>query len=298
MNLHLLRMFLTVVEEQGFSRAAEVLHVSQSAVSKGVRELEHQLGLALIEDRRGIRLTEAGEALLPHARNLFALERIASEVVEDRLRLRQGRLRIGASTTIGSYWLPAAVAEFTQMHPGVAFEMEIGNMGDVARSVIDCTVDIGFIEGATDLPGLTLSVWREEPIELVAGTQLEGLEGEVSMEALCRHVWLMREAGSGTRQVSDAFLLAQGMCPTRRAVLGSNEAIVRAAAGGGGVAMVPRCVAEDLITTCRLRSVRLAGAKVTSRPLYIVELTGRSRSPVLSAFLAHVEGIQPLKLGE
>ena len=289
MNLHLLRMFLMVVEEQGFSRAAEALHVSQSAVSKGVSELEHQLGLALIEDRRGIRLTQAGEALLPHARNLFALERVASEVVEDHLRLRQGRLRIGASTTIGSYWLPAAVAEFTRLHPGVAFEMQIGNMGEVARAVIDCTVDIGFIEGATDLPGLTLGVWREEPIELVAGVQLEGLDGEVSVEALCRQVWLMREAGSGTRQVSDAFLLAQGMSPARRAVLGSNEAIVRAAAGGGGVAVVPRCVAEDLIATGRLRSVRVAGAKVTSRPLYVIEFAGRPRPPVLGAFLKHVQ---------
>lgn len=289
MNLHLLRMFLTVVEEQGFSRAAEALHVSQSAVSKGVSELEHQLGLALIEDRRGIRLTQAGEALLPHARNLFALERVASEVVEDHLRLRQGRLRVGASTTIGGYWLPGAVAEFTRLHPGIAFELRIGNMGEIARAVTDCTVDIGFIEGATDLPGLTLGVWREEPIALVAGTQLEELDGEVSMQALCRHVWLMREAGSGTRQVGDAFLAAQDVRPTRCTVLGSNEAIVRAAAGGGGVAMVPRCVAEDLIAAGRLRSLRVAGAKVTSRPLYVIELAGRPRPPVLSAFLKQVQ---------
>lgn len=282
-------MFLSVVELQGFSRAAEALHVSQSAVSKGVRELEHQLGLALIEDRRGIRLTEAGEALLPHARSLFALERIASEVIEDRLRLRQGRLRIGASTTIGSYWLPEAVAEFTRRHPGVVFEMEIGNLGDVARSVSDCTVDIGFVEGTSDIPGLTTRIWQEEPLELIAGVQMEGLDGEVPMETLCNFAWLMREEGSGTRQVSDAFLLEQGMCPAKRAVLGSNEAIVRAAAGGAGIAIVPRCVAEDLIAAGRLRTIRLIGSTTRSRPLYVLEFAGRPRPPVLKRFLDQVD---------
>src|SRR3546814_4025149 len=83
MNLHLLRMFMAVVEHQGFSRAAEALHVSQPAVSKAVRELEHQLGLPLVERGgargRGVVLTDHGQSLHQHARAIFALERTKSE---------------------------------------------------------------------------------------------------------------------------------------------------------------------------------------------------------------------------
>src|SRR3546814_9265231 len=83
MNLHLLRMFMAVVEHQGFSRAAEALHVSQPAVSKAVRELEHQLGMSLVERGgargRGVVLTDQGQSLHQHARAIFALESRSEE---------------------------------------------------------------------------------------------------------------------------------------------------------------------------------------------------------------------------
>src|SRR3546814_2409945 len=101
MNLHLLRMFMAVVEHQGFSRAAEALHVSQPAVSKAVRELEHQLGLPLVERGgargRGVVLTDHGQSLHQHARAIFALERTAMADIRERVELRSGVLRVGAS---------------------------------------------------------------------------------------------------------------------------------------------------------------------------------------------------------
>jgi DNA-binding transcriptional LysR family regulator len=110
LNLHLLRVFAAVVEHAGFSRAAEALFVSQSAVSKALRELEHQLELPLIDRSggRGVRLTEGGQALYRHARGIFALERAALEEVRERVGLRRGGLRIGASTTVAAYWLAEA----------------------------------------------------------------------------------------------------------------------------------------------------------------------------------------------
>src|SRR3546814_6140470 len=104
MNLHRLRMFMAVVEHQGFSRAAEALHVSQPAVSKAVRELEHQLGLSLVERGgargRGVVLTDNGQSLHQHARAIFALERTAMADIRERMALRSGVLRVGASTTV------------------------------------------------------------------------------------------------------------------------------------------------------------------------------------------------------
>ena len=104
LNLHLLRVFFAVAEQRSFSRAAESLFISQPAVSRAVRELEHQVDLALIErggggakGRRGIRLTESGQALFEHARAIFAMERAASEDIRARVGLKRGTLAVGAS---------------------------------------------------------------------------------------------------------------------------------------------------------------------------------------------------------
>src|SRR3546814_12681510 len=129
MNLHRLRMFMAVVEHQGFSRAAEALHVSQPAVSKAVRELEHQLGLSLVERGgargHGVVLTDHGQSLHQHARAIFALERTAMADIRERVALRSGVLRVGASTTVAGYWLPPHVATFVQRFPGVGFELQV-----------------------------------------------------------------------------------------------------------------------------------------------------------------------------
>jgi len=285
MNLHLLRMFLAVVDQAGFSRAAEVLHVSQSAVSKGVREFEHQLGLPLIEDRRGIRLTEAGAALLPHARSLFALERVAAEEIEDRVRLRRGRLRIGASTTVAGYGLPPAIAAFIQRHPGIAVEMVVGNTGDIARAVAGCTADIGFVEGAVDLPALDCRFWRDDPMALVGGVGADEASGRITLDALAQMTWLVREAGSGTRQVTDAFFAEHGFMHVRLVELGSNEAIARVVAEGAGVAILPALIVGDSIAAGRIRQLELRDGRLATRRLYQLEFRGRKRTPALEAFM-------------
>src|SRR5690606_1883109 len=109
LNLHLLKVFHTVATEGSFSAAARQLHISQPAVSKAVAELERQLDMALIERTgtrtgRGPMLTEAGAVLNAHARGIFALEHAAVEELQERSGLKRGRLVIGASTTIASYW--------------------------------------------------------------------------------------------------------------------------------------------------------------------------------------------------
>jgi molybdenum-dependent DNA-binding transcriptional regulator ModE len=108
LNLHLVRIFTAVATQGSFTGAAEALHISQSAVSRAVRELERQVGMALVERHsRGVILTEAGKRLVLHARRIFALERLAELSLEELQTLQTGHLAIGDSTTIGIYMLPA-----------------------------------------------------------------------------------------------------------------------------------------------------------------------------------------------
>ncbi|WP_242108687.1 LysR substrate-binding domain-containing protein [Luteimonas aquatica] len=300
MNLHLLRVFLAVVEAQGFSRAAEGLHVSQSAVSKAVRELERLLDLPLIERigadgkaQRGLPLTDHGRALFEHARAIFALERIAIEDVRDRVELRQGRLRIGASTTVAAYWLPPALGAFVRGHPHLETELVVGNTEEIGQAVIDCRVDVGFVEGAVEDARIAATAWRTEPLCLIAAADSRlGLARRPSRQDLSRQTWLLRETGSGTRQVAQSLFARRGIVPARVVEIGSNEAIARAVAAGAGIALLPQTVVADLIAMRRVRAVALADAADTAppiRPLYRLELRNRPRSPALQAFLAEDE---------
>jgi LysR family transcriptional regulator, transcriptional activator of the cysJI operon len=292
MNLHLLRMFLTVVERQSFSRAAEALHVSQSAVSKGVRELENQLDLPLIErsagakSQRGMQLTDSGQALYEHARGIFAMERIAIEDIRDRIELRKGRLRIGASTTVAGYWLPARIAEFVRRHPGIEFDLTVANTGEIGHAIVDGRIDAGFVEGKVDDARIEANHWRSETLLLVAAqaSPVGGRRRPTTAE-LSKQTWLVREPGSGTRQVTQSLIEAHAIAPKTWVEIGSNEAIARAVAAGAGVAVLPEVVVADLIAIGRLRKLRLDGGGDLVRPLFRLELANRPRSPALQSFL-------------
>lgn len=299
-NLHLLRVFATVVEQQGFSRAAETMFITQSAVSKAVRELEHQLELPLIDRGpggargvRGVRLTEGGQVLYEHARGIFAMERIALEDVRERVGLRKGELRIGASTTVAGYWLPVHVAAYARRHPDIRTRVMVANTAQIAQAIIDCTVDAAFVEGPVDDPRIDRRVWREEALVVIAPDDLAG-SGSGSRLAtaasLSEQTWLLREEGSGTRRVAERLLHAHGITPKHQVEIGSNEAIARAVAAGAGVAILPSVVVEDLIAMRRVRTLSLDGQAALSRRLYRLELLNRRRSPALEAFLEQLPG--------
>ena len=294
MNLHLLRVFMAVVEHQGFSRAAEALHVSQPAVSKAVRELEHQLGLPLVERgaarSRGVVLTDHGQSLHQHARAIFAMERAAIADVRDRVDLRKGSLRVGASTTVAGYWLPPHVAAFVQRFPGLDFELLVGNTVGIGHAIAEGRIDVAFVEGVVDDPGIVAAPWRDEPLQVVVAADAKlGAKRRASVAELARQPWLLREAGSGTRQVAQRLLRSRGIKPARLIELGSNEAIARAVAAGAGVALLPAIVVHDLVAMHRVRIVRMAGDADILRPLYRLELANRPRAPALQAFVDLVD---------
>lgn len=116
LNLHLLRLFATVVQTGSFSRAADTLHISQPAISKGVRDFEFQVGCRLLDrTSRGVRPTREGQALLRHAETLFAAERAAEDELLSLRNLDSGSLRIGASTTIATYMIAEHLGVFRRL---------------------------------------------------------------------------------------------------------------------------------------------------------------------------------------
>jgi len=313
LNLHLLRVFHAVTTEGSFSAAARRLHISQPAVSKAVSELERQLDVVLIERSgaragQGLTLTEAGSALNAHARAIFALEHAAVEELQQRSGLKRGKLVIGASTTIASYWLPRYLHAFSRHWPDITLKVVVANTQSIVEDLYDCLLDLALVEGPVQKEGIAYYPWREERLIMVAppGFRARSATGQSSSAArseqsaarsvwvsegdLAECTWLVREAGSGTREVSFDLLSRQGLKPHRSIEIGSNEGIARAVASGLGVSMLPLAVVEDLLQLGRVVELRVHEMAGLSRSLYRLERKDRPPSPAVGAFLDILSG--------
>jgi LysR family transcriptional regulator, transcriptional activator of the cysJI operon len=291
MNLHLLRIFCAVAEQRSFSRAARTLFISQPAVSKAVRELEHQLDLPLIErgagGARGVRLTESGQALLDHARGIFALERAASDEVRARVGLKRGRLMVGASTTIAGYWLPPYAAEFARQYPSIQLQVRVGNTQAIAQALVGCEIDLALVEGAIDDPRIDAAHWRDDELQIIAHARAPlARRRRPKPEELNAQLWLVREPGSGTREVTDRIMRAHRIEPERTVEYASNEGIARAVAAGMGIAMLPARVLRELTRMGEVKALSLPHSLAAAllRPLYLLQLKQRPPSPLVRGF--------------
>lgn len=288
MNLHLLRLFATVAERGSFSRAAEVLRIGQPAVSKGVKELEAQLGLPLLERGPGpVVPTDAGAALLLRARAIFAAEREAEEALAAIAGISAGTLRVGASTTIATWILPPFLARFREAHPRVELRLVSANTAAIARLALERQIDVALVEGPVDEPRLRAEEWRTDELVLVVGPQhpFGKRKRPVALGELEQAIVLLREEGSGTRDVVLSALGAHGVRLRHAMEIGGTEAIKQAVAAGLGVSFVSRAAAEDQLALGRLRIVRLPNLEIR-RPLRLLSLEGRAIPPAAAAFEA------------
>jgi DNA-binding transcriptional LysR family regulator len=285
MNLNHLGIFHAVAQTGSMTLGAERLDISQPAVSKQVRELERALGIHLF-DRIGrrVRLSQAGEILADYARRLFALAREAEEAVADVRAVGRGRLVIGASTTIGTYLLPAVVAEFWRRHPKVELLVEIENTEQVHRRLVGHELDLGLTEGFVEEAELDAEVFHRDELVVIAAADhpLAG-KARVPLGAVQQELFVLREPGSGTRAVEERAL-ARLKLPVRVGMaLGSTEAIKRVVAEGVGLAIVSRLAVNEECTAGTLAVLPVAGLRI-ERPLSLVRCKGRRDGPALQAF--------------
>lgn len=288
--LHLLRLFAAVADQGGVSRAAETLHISQPAVSKGVRQLEEQLGIALLDRVHGrVKLTEAGTALAARARELFAVERVAEEELRALRGLRRGTLTVGASTSVATYHLPPLLAAFHRRYPDISLSLTSANTRAIVELLGARELDIAMIEGPTEDARVRAVPWKEEELILIAAAshRFTSRRRPVNADEFADELFIVREPGSGTREVAETILRAAGFAMRRTLELGSTEAIKQAVAADLGVALVSTAAAADQLALGRLRAVSCAvPQRAFRRVLFRLDLSGRRPTAAAAAFNA------------
>jgi DNA-binding transcriptional LysR family regulator len=293
MNVSQLKTFVTVVEAGSFSDAARALGISQPAVTMQVQSLESDVGATLLDRRyRRVDLTEAGRLLLPHARRVLAQIEAAKEEIVALSGAVTGRLVIAASTTPGVYVIPRLLGAFLSTYPEVGLGILVHDTAEVVALVESGEAHIG-VTGGT-LRGARVAYQECGADELVLICPPEhalAKKHKVELADLADETWIMRESGSGTRQVAERVLTEHGLDSQELRVaveLGTGEAIVSAVEGGLGVSIVSRMVAGKALELGTVSQVHAVGLPA-ARPFYVVMPKG-TPTRAASAFQEYLVG--------
>jgi DNA-binding transcriptional LysR family regulator len=248
MTLEQLRIFVSVAEREHMTRGAEAVNVTQSAASAAIASLEARHDVPLFHRvGRGIQLTEVGRVFLDEARSVLGRAASAELVLAEYGGLQRGTLKLVASQTIASYWLPPLLAAFHDRYPQIAVELAIENSGGAADRVLNGAAELGFIEGVIDEPALAHWVVANDRLVLVAArTAVTDEPGWIETAR-----WIVREQGSGTRSSFEAILRERSIDPATLNVtmtLPSNESVRTAVEAGAGIAVLSHHVVAPALS--------------------------------------------------
>jgi DNA-binding transcriptional LysR family regulator len=291
LNLNHVSLFRAVAEAGSFSKAAQSIRVSQPAISMQVGELESHLGLSLFYRLpRGVRLTPAGELLLGYAQRLAGLTNETERAMEEMKGLRRGKLAIGASTTIGVYLLPALLGEYRLLYPEIDLQFDIAKTEDIENRLLDRTLDAGLTEGlAPELKELEAVVFLQDDLVPIARPDHPAFASEaepMTVRQLCLEPMIVREAGSGTREVMEQELAKRGQkLLNSKMILGNTEAIKRAVAAGLGISIVSRLSIQTELASRQIAILPVRDLQLR-RPLHRVCWRGGPLNPATLAFFA------------
>jgi DNA-binding transcriptional LysR family regulator len=278
-TLNQLATFLVVAREGSVSVAAEKLFVTQPSVSAAVSALSKEVGVELTERvGRGIALTPAGEALRPFAANVLGLIEEGKLAAREASDQSQRRLRILAVATAGEFLLPALLKEFGALYPEIDLVLEVANRATLFERLLEHEVDVAIAGRPPDDERIVGDVFLKNELVLIAPPDdpLAAVKS-VASEKLAERTWLLREEGSGTRELVSEFLAQHDLQP-KTLTIGSNGAVKQAVQIGLGVSIQSRIAVGYELDAGTLAEVKVRGglpqrqwfalrpAAITSRP--------------------------------
>ncbi|KMM38361.1 LysR substrate-binding domain-containing protein [Guptibacillus hwajinpoensis] len=279
-----LNVFVTVVEKRNFSRAAEELHMTQPAVSQYIKNLEDALGTKLLErSNRSVELNKAGEIVYHHAKELLNLYSKMNYLLDDLTNRASGKITIGASYTYGEYVLPHVIAKIRHNYPLITPSITIGNSTEIGDLVYSHQLDVGIIEGDYPARDMKVDDFTEDEMVIVAAPSHVQVENGSILE---NEMWIVREAGSGTREATEKMWKQLEITPPNTMAFGSTQLIKESVEAGIGISFLSRWTIRKELELGSL--VVLTIPDFTYTRTFSILMRSPFQTKVLEVFLEHI----------
>ncbi len=246
MQYDALKTFITLVEVNNFTKASEILHISQPSVSLHIKNLEQEFQTTLfIRSPKSVQITPTGEILYKRAKQMMAIVEAAKEDILSYHHEIQGTLVIGASFTIGEYILPPIIAKLQQQFPQLELQVIIGNTKEIIQYTKLLQVDIGLIEGQAHDNELIIKPFMQDELFIVSASNHPlAKKPTITVENLQQQNWVAREEGSGTRYYLDHLFRANGLQVRSLLTISSNQGVKESVIQGLGFSLLSASVIE------------------------------------------------------
>ncbi len=289
MDDHKLKVFCTVAETKSFSKASEIIRLTQPAVSLQIQALEEIYGTKLF-NRSGcvITLTRAGEMLYKYAKEINLLYTAVEKQIGEFIGVVKGIVSVGASSTIGNYVLPSVVAHFKRKYPKVGVNIHIGNTKNVIEFLNTGNIDVGLVEGEVKKQKLAVEkLIPDEMVLIMSPLHPWAKKANISILEIPKEPFILREEGSGTRQMIEKHLIKYGISPHNikiAFIMGSTESIKGAVEEGLGVSIVSRWATKKESRYGSLKTATFKEEKIL-RDFSLLHRKPRDSSHALDKFL-------------
>lgn len=290
-TLQQLRILKAIASEKSFTRAADMLFVSQPSLSKQIKALENRLNISLINRKNNsISLTEGGKLFLDYAERILALCEESCRALNDLKTGDRGNLTVGASQTIGTYLLPRVLALFAQNYPQINIKVQVDSTRVIAKNVMDKEIDIAVVGG--DIPeelqkSLEIEDFvNDELILILPKSHPFALRKQINKEDLYHLNFITLNSNSTIRKLIDNILIQNNIRTKQFHIimqLNSIEAIKTAVSLGLGAAFISSSAIEKEIELETIKIVRIENIKIT-RTLSIITNPDCYRSKAVDFF--------------
>ncbi len=291
MDIHQLRIFVSVFKNKSFSKASEELHLTQPTVSDHIKTLEGELDCKLFDRLgRSIMPTKEADVLYNHAIELIEKADSIKDIIGQFKKEITGDLIIGASTIPGTYLMPLAIASFKKQHPSVSFHVVISDSKVIIEKVSRHELLMGIVGAKLSNGQMNFIPFLEDELIVVSSPSLIKKD-KVTLEELTQIPMIFREEGSGTRRETERILEGKGIALDSikiSGVFGSTDAVKQAVKGGMGISILSKLSVADELKFKTLKEIKVKDIQM-KRKFYIVTHKKRTLPAVYNIFLEYLK---------
>ncbi len=284
-----LKLFYTVAQLKSFTKAAQVLNLTQPAVTFQIKNLEDELKTRLFDrDANKITLTHTGKILLNHAEKILLEYEKAKEKITKNSGKLCGNIRIGIASVLGKYFLPKLIGYFKQKYRDVEIVMLVGNSGKLIQDLRQYTVDLIIVSEPVSVQHFVVRPFVEDELVVIVNPQHKWAKrGTIELKDLLKENIIIREDGSGTREVFKNFLSSKNISfKSLKAIMtmGGSEALKSAVESGIGYGIVSNMAIRSEIESGLLKPIKIRG-EILKRSFLVVYSKKQYNKHLISSFL-------------